>query len=209
MTSVIIKLFLVLLTPVILLLGFVMLTPRILSIDDISGCSGPAQLENNTCSAADVIVAISGGDTDARAREAISLYQQGWAPKIIFSGAAEDKQGTSNAAAMRNLALSSRVPNADILLDENSINTADNASQVRAIVQQYGFKRILLVTSPYHQRRASIEFNKRLGDIATIVNHPTSTDRFWSDKTWWTTPWGLWLGISELINVMFVSVSNG
>ena len=209
MTSAIIKLFLVLLTPVILALGFVTLTPRILSIDDLSDCSGPSLARSSACAGADVIVAISGGDTDARAREAVSLYQQGWAPKIIFSGAALDKQGASNAAAMKNLAVGSRVPSADILLDEKSVNTADNASQVRAIVQQYEFKRIILVTSPYHQRRASIEFNKRLGDIATIINHPTTSDRFWSDKTWWTTPWGLWLGVSKLIKVMFVSVSNG
>lgn len=209
MTSVIIKLLLVLLTPVILVLGFIMLTPRILSIDDLAGCSGPSLARNNDCAGADVIVAISGGDTDARAREAVMMYQQGWAPKIIFSGAAQDKQGASNAAAMKSLATASRVPSGDILLDEESVNTADNASQVRAIVQQYGFKRIILVTSPYHQRRASIEFNKRLGDIATIINHPATSDRFWSDKTWWATPWGLWLGVSELIKVIFVSVSNG
>lgn len=209
MTSAIIKLVLVLLTPVILVLGFVLLTPQILSIDDLADCNGPSVSQKSECIGADVIVAISGGDTDARAREAVALYQQGWAPKIIFSGAAQDKQGASNAAAMKNLAVGSRVPRADILLDEASVNTADNASQVRSIVQQYGFKRVILVTSPYHQRRASIEFNKRMGDIATIVNHPTSSDRFWSEKTWWATPWGLWLGISELIKVMFVSVSNG
>ncbi len=208
MISFFIKLALVLLTPVILVMGFVMLTPRILSIDDIQSCQGPQQADS-ACVPADAIVAISGGDTDARAREAITLYQQGWAPYIIFSGAAQDKEGTSNAAAMAQQALGARVPQNAILLDEASVNTADNASQVRPIVVQHNFKRLILVTSPYHQRRASIEFNRRLGDIATIVNHPTSTDRYWNSGNWWATPLGVWLGTSELIKVMFVSVSHG
>ena len=49
---------------------------------------------------ADAIVAISGGETQERALMAIELYQQGWAPVIIFSGAAADTSGPSNAAAM-------------------------------------------------------------------------------------------------------------
>jgi uncharacterized SAM-binding protein YcdF (DUF218 family) len=110
---------------------------------------------------------------------------------------------------MKQEAVNANVPDSAVLLDEASVNTADNASQVRPIVVQHNFKRLILVTSPYHQRRASIEFNRRLGDIATIVNHPTSTDRYWNDNTWWTTPWGLWLGVSELVKVIFVSISHG
>lgn len=202
------KLTLVLLMPVILAFSFIMLTPRVLSIDDIEGCSGPDQT-NSRCQPADVIVAISGGDTDARAREAIALYKQGWAPMIIFSGAAEDKQGISNAAAMAAQAVGARVPESAILLDEASINTADNASQVRPIVEQRGFKRVMLVTSPYHQRRASIEFERRVGDIATVINHPTVSDRYWNADRWWTSPLGLWLGVSELVKVIVVSITHG
>lgn len=208
MISFFFKIALVLLTPIIVVFGFVILTPQILSIDDLQKCDGPQQV-SSMCASADAIVAISGGDTDARAREAIILYQQGWAPYIIFSGAAQDKQGTSNAAAMAQQAIGEHVPQGAILLDEASINTADNASQVRPIVLQHNFKRLILVTSPYHQRRADIEFNRRLGDIAVIVNHPTSTDRYWHSDNWWTSPLGLWLGVSELVKVIFVSIPHG
>jgi uncharacterized SAM-binding protein YcdF (DUF218 family) len=204
----IVKLLLIILLPIALILGFILIVPQVLSIDDLASCSAPQMLDAK-CASADVIVAISGGDTQARANEAIKLYQQGWAPMIIFSGAAQDKQNSSNAAVMRQMALSARVPSDAILLDEASASTADNASLVRPIVQQRGFKRLILVTSPYHQRRASIEFNRRLGDLCTIVNHPTSTDRFWSASHWWATPWGLWLAGSETLKVMFTSVSNG
>lgn len=208
MTSAIVKLVLIILAPVILVLGFIWLVPRWLSIDDIAGCNGPQQTVSK-CIPADAIVAISGGDTAARAREAIELYQQGWAPLIIFSGAAQDKQNASNAEVMRQMALASHVPSEAILIDEVSVSTSDNAAQVRSLAQQRGIKRLILVTSPYHQRRASIEFNRKLGDICTIINHPTSSDRFWSESSWWSTPWGLWLAGSELVKVMFTSFSNG
>jgi hypothetical protein len=47
---------------------------------------------------ADVIVAVSGGETEQRTKEAIELYRSGYAPKLLFSGAAQDKNGPSNAA---------------------------------------------------------------------------------------------------------------
>src|SRR5688572_21885830 len=49
----------------------------------------------------DLIIAISGGETSQRTNEAIRLYRDGLAPKVLFSGAAADHSGPSNAAAMR------------------------------------------------------------------------------------------------------------
>ena len=72
--------------------------------DDLRGCTEPTQ-DGGACDEADAIIALSGGDTNARANEAIRLYKLGWAPIIIFSGAAADPSGPSNAAAMRKIAL--------------------------------------------------------------------------------------------------------
>ena len=57
----------------------------------------------------DAIVAISGGRTTVRADKAIELYKKGYAPLLIFSGAALD-DGPSNAFAMRDQALAAGVP---------------------------------------------------------------------------------------------------
>jgi hypothetical protein len=46
---------------------------------------------NSPCQAVDAIVAISGGDTNARTDEAIRMYKNGWSDTLIFSGAALDK----------------------------------------------------------------------------------------------------------------------
>ena len=67
-----------------------------LYIDDLRSC-GQAPTTSDACRSADAIVAVSGGDTLARADEAIKLYRNGWARYIVFSGAAADKSGPSNA----------------------------------------------------------------------------------------------------------------
>ena len=69
-----------------------------LSPDDLKDCPRPG---SGQCQKAGAIIVISGGDTEARTAEAVKLYQAGWAPTIILSGAAADKSGPSNAAAMR------------------------------------------------------------------------------------------------------------
>jgi uncharacterized SAM-binding protein YcdF (DUF218 family) len=146
---------------------------------------------------ADVIVAVSGGETQQRTKEAVKLYNQGYAPKLLFSGAAEDKKGPSNAAVMRRAAIESGVPQEAIRIEENSVNTLQNAQFSASILKQMGAHRVILVTSPYHQRRASINFHKALGPQVEIINH-SATDSSWRKNSWWTQPYTTGLTISEL-----------
>lgn len=153
----------------------------------------------------DAIVAISGGDTNSRAAEAIKLYKAGYAPTLIFSGAALDQSSPSNAQAMEDLALAQGVPASHILLDEASQNTAQNASQVATLAHARGYKQIILVTSPYHQRRAAITFHHALGSSIVIINH-SAPDATWSASGWWRHPGDIGLTFSELQKTLFESV---
>jgi uncharacterized SAM-binding protein YcdF (DUF218 family) len=169
--------------------------------DDLAGCTSGT----TNCEIVDAIVAISGGDTTARTDQAIKLYEEHRSNVLIFSGAAEDKTGPSNAAAMRQLAIDKGVPSESIYVDETSETTQQNAINAAKILQQLGAKNIILVTSGYHQRRASLEFNKAAGDI-TVLNYPVKADKDWS-LFWWLTPQGWWLSGNELVRiVMFYAV---
>lgn len=156
---------------------------------------------------ADVIVAISGGDTDARTREAVNLFKDGWASHLIFSGAALDPSGPSNAAAMAHAAEVAGVPATAIELDETSQNTRQNAAGVASIISQHGYRSVILVTSPYHQRRASIVFRRALGNGVSIINH-SSYDLNWRRSHWWANPTSIQLTISELQKVAY-EIING
>lgn len=189
---------------------FFVLLPYYLGPDDLHSCPDTPNNNdlNSQCHTSDAIVAISGGDTKARTAEAIMLYKNGWAPKLIFSGAAQDKSGPSNAAAMKKQAITEGIPEEDILLEENAVNTEENAANTQALVRNNNLHSIIVVTSAYHQRRAGLEFQKRAGSDVTVVNHPVAHDRQWQ-ASWYLTPSGLWLAASELVKVVGFYVSQG
>jgi uncharacterized SAM-binding protein YcdF (DUF218 family) len=170
-----------------------------LQIDDLGKCGEkPGTIAN--CQTVDAVVAVSGGDTIARSNGAIDLYKNGWADRIIFSGAAQDKAGPSNASVMKNVAISAGIPATSIYLDEYSETTKQNAQNAQTIFTEQNIKSIILVTSAYHQRRADLEFQKRTKGVM-IFNHSIHTDKDWS-FWWWLTPYGWWLAIMEIIKII-------
>lgn len=173
-----------------------------LTPDDLRGCESVSS--GDVCQQADAIIAVSGGNTSLRAAEAIKLYKEGWAKTLIFSGAAADTSGPSNAEVMRRQALAAGVPDEDIEVEMLAQTTKQNAERVKQLLVEAGgggAKRVILVTSPYHQRRASLEFRVLAGDGITIVNRPIKNDPDWS-TVWWLTPRGWWLAGGELVKIV-------
>lgn len=186
-------------------IAFVTFTSLFLQPDDLKSC--PKYPTNQgPCIKADAIVAVSGGDTDARADAAIDLYKDGWANYIIFSGAALDKSGPSNAAVMKTRAIAAGVSENSIYIDETSETTSQNASNTDSLFSKLNIKTAILVTSGYHQRRASMEFKRNTSGV-TIINHPVAEDQYWS-KWWWTTTKGWYLASGELIKISLLSIGG-
>jgi uncharacterized SAM-binding protein YcdF (DUF218 family) len=167
-----------------------------------SGPDGPSQ-----CSKANAIIAISGGDTSARASHAIFLYKHGWATTLIFSGAAQDKSGPSNAEVMKKMAISQGVPEDAILTDETSNNTEENAKNTELLLERNHIKSFILVTSGYHQRRAFLEFKRMTASKnITIYNSPTN-DADWG-PFWWASFNGWWLALNEIGKIIVFHVQG-
>lgn len=184
---------------VIVLVTTIVAITVFLSADSLSSCSEtPSNIE--ACQKADAIVAVSGGDTAARAQSAIDLYQSGWGGLLVFSGAAYDKSGPSNAEVMRRQAVDQGVPNDAIIVEEVSETTRQNADFTVEVFEQYDVKSAILVTSSYHQKRALLEFESRAPDV-DFRSHPSTGDNQWS-VWWWTTPYGWYLALSEVIKIM-------
>lgn len=185
------------------IIGIIVAISLYLQPNDLLGCGDTPNLTDN-CAAVDAIVVISGGDTNARTDEAVRMFKNGWAPKLVLAGAAEDKTGPSNAAAMKQRAVSTGVPASVIYLDEASETTKQNATYVQSIFIANDISSIILVTSGYHQKRASLEFNKNNTNIY-IKNHPVLNDQDWS-MWWWTSPRGWTLAVTELFKIIVFHV---
>ncbi len=155
---------------------------------------------------ADAIVVVSGGQTTSRAEKGIDLYKQGYASNIIFSGAALD-DGPSNAFAMRDQALASGVPAGNIYIDEKSQNTYENAVNSKAILQSLAASKIILVTSPYHQRRANQTFESVLGKSYQVLGVSAFDDR-WSKSQWWRRGFPLFISVSETWKLIYIGITG-
>jgi uncharacterized SAM-binding protein YcdF (DUF218 family) len=152
----------------------------------------------------DAIVVISGGETDLRVKEGVKLFEENWAPLIIMSGAARDA-GESNAEAMKRLAVKYGIPSDKVLVEKEARNTFDNAKFTRDILTSNNVKSIILVTSPYHQRRAFLTFEHYLGNSVKIINH-SAADSAWRKNGWWNNAWARNITLSELQKIMYLSV---
>lgn len=180
---------------------FIMAISSFLSPNDLAQCdSVPSGVDR--CAAADAIIAVSGGDTAARAKSAIDLYKKGWAKLIIFSGAAADPNSPSNAAVMKQIAIKDHVPESAILIEGESNTTKENAEKTRILLAKYNIKTAIITTSPYHERRALWEF-KRAAPHIDFRTKPAE-DHTWD--LWYLKPAGWWRAFSELIGISVLVV---
>lgn len=150
----------------------------------------------------DAIVAISGGNTNARTIFATNIFNNGIGKKMIFSGANSDARVLSDAEQMSILAQKNGVNKNNIITETEARNTEENAKFTAEIIKRNNFSKIILVTSPYHSMRAKLEFERALKKLGVrVVLAPASNDNDFG-KFWWTSSRGWFLAVSEIIGII-------
>jgi uncharacterized SAM-binding protein YcdF (DUF218 family) len=94
---------------------------------------------------------------------AAQLFREGKAPLVVLSGGRIDWKGggPSESADMAKVMEALGVPADVILQDPTSLNTYENAVNVKKILEARGIRRILLVTSAMHMPRSLQIFKKQ------------------------------------------------
>ena len=135
---------------------------------------------------ADAIVVLAGGVGESgkagegyqeRIKHAVDLYQAGFSPHVIISSGYT--YVFKEAEVMKELAIAHGVPAAAILLETKAANTFENASFVERILREHGWRTIVLVSSPYHMRRAVWTFRKVAPEVA-VTPVPVPESRFYA-----------------------------
>ena len=96
------------------------------------------------------------------------LYRADKAPVLVFSGGALTRltgSGMTEAEQFLQLAVASGIDSAAVILEGRSRNTHENALYVREILGARGWRRVLLVTSASHMRRAVAAFQAQGVDV--------------------------------------------
>jgi len=145
---------------------------------------------------ADVIVVLGGGTESGqpprpmvevngagdRVIYAYKLYKEGISDKIILSGGSAEWQGErqfSPAEDMASLLMLMGVPENNLILQSESLNTFEDAKFSSRIITENGWKRVILVTSALHMPRSV-----RLFKAAGIEVTPQPVDYTMSDQEW-------------------------
>lgn len=157
---------------------------------------------------ADAIVALSGDAEGARVRAAVALYQAGHAPLIIFSGGSVDPASVPSAEIMRMQAISAGVPPEAIVVEGQSRTTYENALLVCPWMQGQQLRTALLVTSPYHQRRAALEFSRAVACQGIAFRNVPADDPAWDPTFWWLERRSRDLTLVELAKLSVALVSR-
>lgn len=99
-------------------------------------------------------------DSSDRILHAARLYRAGKAPLVVPSGGRLPWSAPrrSEAAEMADLLVEWGVPRGAILLEERARTTAENAEETARLLRARGIRRLLLVTSSLHMRRALASF---------------------------------------------------
>ncbi len=155
----------------------------------------------------DAIIVISGDEGLARFREGLRLYRGGWAPILILSGAALEGSD-SNAAAMQRMAIAEGLPADAILADHRGEDTLGNAVQTRALMQAHGLRSAILVTSPYHLRRAALTFDGVYRGSGIQIIGRAAPDGDWRKTSWWARPETRTLTLRELEKLGYVALTG-
>lgn len=89
-----------------------------------------------------------------RLEEAVKLYQQGYAPTIIVSGARGKDEEVSEAEAMRLYLIARGIDPRQILIEDKSYNTYQNLLNSRSLMYTHGLSSAIIVSNASHMRRA-------------------------------------------------------
>jgi uncharacterized SAM-binding protein YcdF (DUF218 family) len=155
----------------------------------------------------DAIVVISGDEQMARFAEGVNLYQQGFGRYLVFSGAAFDN-GTSNADVMHDLAVQRGVPESAILEEPLGEDTWGNAVYTRQVLEQHGLESAILVTSPYHLRRAQVTFDAAYSGSGIQLMVHAAPDSQWRKQSWWQQPETRRLTFTELQKLAYIAATG-
>lgn len=97
-----------------------------------------------------------------RVTHAIQLYKKGIIGKVIITGGVGRvlTTGRPEADELASVMIMAGVPETDIVIERESVNTHENATRVKQILESEDGSNCLLITSAFHMRRANACFKK-------------------------------------------------
>jgi uncharacterized SAM-binding protein YcdF (DUF218 family) len=154
---------------------------------------------NEPATQSDVIIVLGDDNyTGDRAFHAADLYRSGLAPQVVASGRLL-RPYAGIAEMIEHDLVSYGVPAASVMkFAHRAANTREEAEALAGLVSSHGWKRVLVVTSDYHARRARFIFG-RVFPGGVTVRISAARDSAFDASRWWETRAGEKIFMGELL----------
>lgn len=96
------------------------------------------------------------------------LYQEGYAPVVIVTGGFSKRTKLIEAELMQPEAVEFGIPVENVIKENQSLNTWENATYSLAIMQKKKWTTAIVTTSPYHTWRACRMFRRQGADVVCV-----------------------------------------
>ena len=132
-----------------------------------------------------------------RAARAAELYRAGWAPRIVASGRYLRPYASIAQLMQRDLVEHGVPASAIIQLPSLAANTREEAVLVRRLADRQHWRRVLVVTSNFHTRRAGHIYARVFRNSAE-VRMVAAIDSGYDPANWWRSRSGIKIFFMEL-----------
>ncbi|WP_448541147.1 YdcF family protein [Roseiflexus sp.] len=159
---------------------------------------------------ADAIVVLGGeAYPPNRTIHALNLYKQQRAPVVVFTGGALPGQPPeiSSARVALRYALARGLPAEVALVVDTAQSTYDEATLVRDLAAHHGWRSLIIVTDPYHTRRAVRTFRAIIPDVQVTASVAPFLDTFADPLSRGVRVWRY--ATAELIKMSFYRLHYG
>jgi uncharacterized SAM-binding protein YcdF (DUF218 family) len=147
---------------------------------------------------ADVIHVISG--PNERVDYGIQLYQQGYARQLFFTGRGGQAQRARGRAVRRG------VPPAAVVTDGSRVtSTYSEAVRLKEFIAESPdpIHSVILVSDPFHMRRARWAYRQVLGGQVTLQMAPVPFEQSLYQRRWWSDSESREMVLSEYVKILY------
>ena len=193
-----------------LLAGIALLLSVLLALSVFTITVGHFLTTVDAFSQVDAIVVLGGDDSDFfRVRQGVDLFNEGYAPVVVFSGGTLKDAGIACSSAQLSLEAARLLglPADAAIIADGAQSTYDEALNIRRLARQQGWRSLIVITDLFHTRRAGRTFRTLLPDMTKYLSAAPDPD--YDADRWWRTEEGLVAVFSEVLKLGFYWVRYG
>jgi uncharacterized SAM-binding protein YcdF (DUF218 family) len=151
-------------------------TPILTGLAEYLNQSGPPEK-------ADVVFVLAGDASGRRILKGAELVRQGYAPRVVVSGPSGN-YGYYECDLAIPFAVKAGYPQSEFVpFPHHALSTREEAADAAVELHTLGARRVLLVTSLFHTRRAGRMFRAAAPDLTFIV--VAAPDENFTSDGWW------------------------